>query len=126
MLDKVLKYLPLASLLTILGFGLAAGKYFIQEIQYRERMEQRMHTDPKVVIEAEAHIEDFKEDKKQMMKFQQHVDEVFHELTQTANEIKRQRKQDSIIRMKDAVTNYQMKKTIDSINKYWKDYNAGQ
>ena len=124
MIKKILPYLPLATLMTVIGIGIGIAQFLIAEVQAREEIKQRIHSDPAKVIETEKHIENVEEDFKKRMEFQMHVDQMTHELLETAKEIKEQRKNDSIIRMRDAVSNYQMKKNVDTLIKFWKDYNA--
>lgn len=119
-----MKYLPLATLSAVVGFGMWLADFLIKEAQTRQDIELRLHTTPEDRIKAEEHTKNVEEDFKERMEFQMHVDDMVHELTEAAKEIKEQRKQDSIVRMKDAVTNYQTKELVDSIFIFWKEYNA--
>lgn len=123
-MDKFLKYLPLASLMTIIGLGAGFFMWALDKSAEWEQTKQLLHTDPAEVIRAEEHIKTFEQDKKSQLQFEAHVDDITHELLSTARELKDQRKQDSIIRMKDAITNYQTKKQVDTLIKFWKQYNA--
>jgi len=123
MLDKLVKYLPLASFLTIIGMGIAIVKYTIEESAKREADQQRMHSTPEERILLEEHLKNVDEDFKRQMRFEEHVDEVFHEFQETAKALREQRKQDSILKMRDAVTNYQTKQQVDTLIKFWREYN---
>ena len=123
-MKKLLEYIPLAILTTLAGLGLWLGSFIQDLATEREKDRQRMHTDPTTVIKTEEHIKQVEEDFKTRMEFQMHVDDITHELVQTAKELKNQRKQDSIIRMRDAITNYQTKQQVDTLIKFWREYNA--
>ena len=122
-MKKILEYIPLAILTTLAGLGLWLGSFIQEFATEREQDRQRMHTDPTHVIKAEEHIKNVEEDFKQRMEFQIHLDEITEELTETAASLRQQRKNDSIVRMRDAVTNYQTKQQVDTLVKFWKEYN---
>lgn len=122
-MDKIVKYVPLASLITILGFGFAFAKYLMDQAAKDATDEQRLLSTPEIRVKTEDHIENVEEDFKKRMKFEEHVDDIFHKFEETAARLEEQRKQDSIVRMRDAVTNYQTKQQVDTLIKFWKDYN---
>jgi len=125
-MKKILEYIPLAILTTLAGLGLWLGSFIQEFATEREQDRQRMHTDPTNVIKSEQHIKNVEEDFKLRMEFQLHLDEITEELTETAASLRQQRKNDSIVRMRDAVTNYQTKQQVDTLIKFWRQYNESQ
>ena len=105
--------------------GVIYGAYtYVKDKGAKDReYEGRMHSTVEDRVIAEEHLKHFKEDLKVRTDFQIHVDQVLHDITQMGKRIEEQRKQDSILRMKDAVTNYQAKVNSDTLIKYWKEYN---
>ena len=111
-------------IISLIGAVYGGYKWVSDQGKEKAEMEMRVHRDPQTVIKAEQHLENVDEDYKMRMEFQIHVDEVFHELTETAKQLKEQRRQDSIIRVRDAITNYQTKQNVDTLLKFWRSYNA--
>jgi len=124
MIEKIKLWAQIVSIPMIMGFAGYMANAYVGEMKRMNDFEQRIHSDPLDVLKAEEHIKTFEDDKKQILQFQNHVDEVTHELVETAKILFEQRKQDSIVRMKDAVTNYQTKQQVDTLIKFWRQYNA--
>jgi len=122
-MEKIIKYLPLATLMTVIGIGIGIAKFLVEEVKNRSTIEQRLHATPEERLKAEEHVKTFEEDKKMMIQWRAHYDEVTHEVLNATRDLNKQRKQDSIVRMNDAITNYQTKQQVDTIVKYWKKYN---
>lgn len=118
-MDKFLKYLPLATLMTVVGIGIGIAQWVIKEAEERKAQEIRIEATTfkdsdqrKDILDHEAKAPS---DVETYLMFKT-LDSVIKD-----KNIKDQWRDSMIMRM--AVTQYQAKAGTDTLNKRWDDYN---